>query len=181
VAELLALRAACDESAARQAGPQAGPPGRASGAKRFEMWVSLQVGLPEEAEQPPAFTGTQVFSARSAVLRRAGGYLLDFFGDSANVGCKTDGGHYRIERSWKHFEAVLDYVRDGSCALPAAYSPKSQDNRRASSEEEELREFVREAGFYRIRPLLDLATSRLLHCRYSSPRMLSLLAERGLL
>ena len=94
VAELLALRAACDESAARQAGPQAGPPGRASGAKRFEMWVSLQVGkkgrgaylafvrspqrvllqvgLPEEAEQPPAFTGTQVFSARSAVLRRAG-------------------------------------------------------------------------------------------------------------
>ncbi|EOD06811.1 hypothetical protein EMIHUDRAFT_106740 [Emiliania huxleyi CCMP1516] len=155
VAELLALRAACDESAARQAGPQAGPPGRASGAKRFEMWVSLQVGK-----------------------KGRGGYLLDFFGDSANVGCKTDGGHYRIERSWKHFEAVLDYVRDGSCALPAAYSPKSQDNRRASSEEEELREF---AGFYRIRPLLDLAISRLLRCRYSSPRMLSLLAERGLL
>ena len=53
---------------------------------------------------------------------------------------------YQVRRSWKHFERILSFLRDGACALPGAYEPRTMDNRRASSEEEELLEFVREAS-----------------------------------
>ena len=52
--------------------------------KRFEMWVSLSVGLGDCDLRPteggsgllgPAFQGAQVFSVRSAVLKRAGSYF----------------------------------------------------------------------------------------------------------
>ena len=40
-----------------------------------------------------------------------------------------------ITRSWKHFDALLDYMRDGAVALPTAYTPTTYDNRKASTEE----------------------------------------------
>ena len=87
-----------------------------------------------------------------------------------------------MPRSWKHFGAILEYLRDGSCALPAGYTPSTYDNRPASTEEEELREFVREAGFYGLTSLVQQATSRLLAVRYGgSPQMIQLLTARGLL
>ena len=46
---------------------------------------------------------------------------------------------------------------------------------------EELREFVREAGFYGIRPLVEQAMPRLLKLRYGdNKQMLALLQAKGL-
>ena len=47
--------------------------------------------------------------------------------------------------------------------------------------QEELREFVREAGFYGIRPLVEQAMPRLLKLRYGdNKQMLALLQAKGL-
>ena len=155
----------------------------APGGKRFEMWISLRVGLPEEKPSPPSFPGTQVFAVRSMALKRSGTHFRAFFSDPANVDTNRDAeGHYLVERSWKHFGTILEYMRDGSCALPSAYVPSTYDNRTASSEEDELLEFVREAGYYGISELFTRGTSRLLQLRYGqNERMLTLLGAKGLL
>lgn len=181
ISELLSIQAAC--SAPSKPAPPTPTGAAAASRRRFEMWVTLQIGLADDdPNHEPAFSGCQVFSARSGVLRRAGGLLCEYFSDEANVEAKTEDGHYRIHRSWKHFEAILDYIRDGSCSLPKAYTPSTYDNRPATTEEQELLEFVREVGFYRIGKLARDATVRLLRCRYAdSPRMLELLHTRGLM
>ena len=87
-----------------------------------------------------------------------------------------------MPRSWKHFNTILEYIRDGSCVLPTAYEANTYDNRPASSEEDELREFVREAGFYGLRDLVEQATDKLLKLRYGgNPTMLGLMKAKGLL
>ena len=53
-----------------------------------------------------------------------------------------------MPRRHKHFDAILEFIRDGNLSLPGAYQPKSLDNRPATSEEQELLEFLREAHFY---------------------------------
>jgi len=191
-------------------------PGKAAplgGGKRFEMWVSLKVGLADDAtegepsaggtrrrsvsqdkrasaSQPdaataeplPAFAGYQVFSARSATLKKGGLYFAAFFSDPTNVDTKGDDGHYLIRRSWKHFDAILEYIRDGSVALPTAYVPKTYDNRPPSTEQEELLEFLREAHFYGIKPLVDEVIPKLIQIRYgSNPKLVALLKARGVL
>ena len=145
-----------------------------------------------------------------------------------------------MPRSWKHFGAVLEFLRDGSCELPNGYAPSGQralhkrkprvhvpsltpsltpthvrahghaassprplplpsrscspsrtrrlrytpttyDNRRSTTEEAELREFVSEAGWYRIRPLVDMASRRLLSVLYGgNAPMLAALRAKGL-
>jgi hypothetical protein len=178
ISELLAIKSSCASAAARP------PPRTPNGpsARRFEMWVTLEVGPAQNTDLEPPFNSSQVFSARSGVLRRAGGFLCDYFSDEGNVDAKTDGGHYRVLRSWKHFESILDFIRDGACSLPKGYTPSTYDNRPATTEEHELLEFVREVGFYRLAPLAHDATARLLNCRYvASPTMLQLLRARGLL
>ncbi|KOO25227.1 myosin-like protein [Chrysochromulina tobinii] len=151
------------------------------GAKRFEMWVSLRVGL--GGEEVGTFAGTQVFSVRSAALKAAGTHFRAFFTDAANVDAnRDDDGHYLVRRSWKHFGAVLEYIRDGSCELPRGYTPSTYDNRPASSDEQELLEFVREAAFYGLQPLVRQASTRLLTLRYGSNEvMMAALRSKGLL
>ena len=159
---------------------------RPAPTKRFEMWVSLKVGLndDEEAEGREAgsdpFGGCAIFSARSAPLKKAGTYFKKFFSDAANVDVK-DGDHYRVRRSHKHFEALLDHIRDGAMDLPKAYTPTTYDNRPASTEAEEVTEFMREAHFYGLEELLKKAMPRLVTLTYgTNPIMLGLLKERGL-
>ena len=151
--------------------------------KRFGMLVTLKVGLPLSAKPLlPVFTGSQVFSARSATLRRAGGYFQTFFSNPWNVDKCDEDGHYVILRSWKHFDAILDYIRDGACALPTAYVPSTYDNRPATSDEQELLEFLREAHFYGLKPLVDEVMPKLLFLKYgSNPTLLKLLHEKLLL
>ena len=151
--------------------------------KRFQMLVTLKVGLPSHAKGvPPAFTGSQIFSARSATLRRAGGYFKGFFSNTANVNLCDEDGCYLVERSWKHFDAILDYIRDGSCTLPTAYVPSTYDNRPASTEEQELLEFLREAHFYGLNLLIDQVVPKLLSVKYGcNPRLLELFREEQLL
>jgi myosin heavy subunit len=151
------------------------------GTKRFEMWVSLRVGL--GGEEVGTFAGTQVFSVRSAALKAAGTHFRAFFTDAANVDAnRDDDGHYLVRRSWKHFGAVLEYIRDGSCELPRGYTPSTYDNRPASSDEQELLEFVREAAFYGLQPLVRQASTRLLTLRYGSNEvMMAALRSKGLL
>ena len=48
-----------------------------------------------------------------------------------------------VPRSWKHFDAILDFVRDGSCVLPTAYTPSTYDSRPATTEADELLDFLR--------------------------------------
>ena len=80
------------------------------------------------------FGGTQVFSVRASALKRTGSHLRDFFSDAANVDTNCDAeGHYLVRRSWKHFARILEFLRDGSCELPEAYTPTTYDNRPASS------------------------------------------------
>ena len=119
---------------------------------------------------------------------------------------KDADGHYAVHRSWKHFEAILDHIRDGATTLPRGYVPTTYDTRPASTDAEELLEFVREARadaapraptrsprlthttppraqahFYGIKPLLRAAVPALLRAKFgSNPRLLELLAERGL-
>tara|TARA_B100000795_G_scaffold47693_1_gene31353 strand:+ start:195 stop:1487 length:1293 start_codon:yes stop_codon:yes gene_type:complete len=123
------------------------------GGKKFEMWISLKVGLPEDAADHKPWDGQPtVFSARSGVLKRpsAGIYFSSFFGDGDNADERKDAeGHYVVPRRHKHFDAILEYIRDGNLALPGAYQPKSQDNRPPTSEEEELLEFLREVRWGR--------------------------------
>mmetsp|Transcript_39822 Transcript_39822/g.66038 ORF Transcript_39822/g.66038 Transcript_39822/m.66038 type:complete len:382 (+) Transcript_39822:1642-2787(+) len=158
-------------------------PHKSSGGRRFELWVSLKVGFPPEtAGVLPAFAGHQIFSARSAVLRRAGIYFKDFFSDPTNAEKRDEDGHFRVQRSWKHFDAILDYIRDGSCALPKAYVPSTYDNRPASSEEQELLEFLREAHFYGLEPLVDLVIPKVISLKYGeNPQLLQLLRKRGII
>jgi len=218
-----------------------GPPPR-NGGKRFEMWITLRVGLPEaiEAEaisragaradggqgrtrassratgtpsrlastprmtssmsaepsdgaaaaegesggsaQVTASGGTQVFSVRSMALKKAGTHFRAFFSDPANVDANRDeDGHYLVPRSTKHFGAFLEYIRDGSCELPTAYTPTTYDNRPASTECDELLEFAREAAFYGLKPLLEQASSRMLTLTYGENKaMLQLLRSKGL-
>ena len=162
-----------------------GPPGTKNGGKRFEMWISLKVGLPEgmEGSAEPTFLGSQVFAVRTMSLKRAGTHFKAFFSNAANVDVNRDAdGHYLVPRSWKHFNTILEYIRDGSCVLPTAYEANTYDNRPASSEEDELREFVREAGFYGLRDLVEQATDKLLKLRYGgNPTMLGLMKAKGLL
>jgi hypothetical protein len=146
------------------------------------MWISLKVGLPEGATPEPSFAGSQTYSVRTMSLKRAGTHFRTFFGDVDNVDEREADNSYPVHRSWKHFGAICEYLRDGSCALPGAYVPKTQDNRPASSEEAELLEFAREAAFYGLRPLLEQAVPKLLRLRYgANVRMLELLKEKGLL
>jgi len=179
-ADLAAAKASASEAPPRESMPRERK-GSAAG-RRFEMWISLSVGYPPETPGIiPAFAGKVVFSARSATLRRAGKYFGDFFSDPANVDKKDADGHYEVHRSWKHFEAILDFVRDGSCTLPTAYVPKTYDNRPPSSEEQELLEFLREAGFYGIEPLVDMVMPKLLKLKYGeNQNLLNLLKAKGL-
>ena len=113
-----------------------GPPGK-NGGKRFEMWISLRVGTPDGAAAAAAatgvtdvadaaFAGTQVFAVRSMALKRSGTYFKAFFSDVGNVDVNRDSeGHYLVPRSWKHFGTILEYMRDGSWALPTAYVPST--------------------------------------------------------
>ena len=161
------------------------PPPPAKGAKRFEMWVSLRVGIGAADGEPGggAFGGSQVFSVRAASLKGAGTFFRAFFSDQANVDANRDAdGHYLVPRSSKHFATLLEFMRDGSCELPCAYVPSTYDNRAASSEEQELREFLHEASFYGLRPLVESATTRLLTLRYGgNGAMMSALRAKGLL
>jgi len=152
--------------------------------KKFEMWVSLIVGLPEEDADHKPWDGTpQVFSARSAVLKKpsAGIYFSSFFGDGNNADERKDAkGHYIVPRRHKHFDAILDYIRDGAITLPKAYTPTTYDNRPASTEEQELLEYLREVHYYGIAELVDLVIPKLLQCRYgTNQRLMQLLRERG--
>jgi len=145
------------------------------------MWVTLRVGLPEDAPSPPAFGGSQIYSARTAALRRAGGALGTFFCDASNVDTRDDDGHYLVRRSWKHFDAILDFMRDGSCSLPGGYVPTTYDTRPPSSEDDELLEFVREVAYYGLPELLLQAMRKLLTLKYgANPQTLALLKARGL-
>eukprot|EP00965_Chrysotila_dentata_P036350 1210714-Pleurochrysis_carterae.AAC.3 len=199
ITELSAMRAYYDEAAAAGGGAKTGGLGSGMGivgtsagrgrapslanAKRFEMWISLKVGLPDDAKGViPAFAGYQVFSARSAALRGAGGYFAAFFSDASNVDLRDADGHYAVHRSWKHFDAILDYIRDGACTLPTAYVPSTYDNRPASTEESELLEFLREAHFYKLSTLVDMAMPKLLNLKYgANAQMLALLRGKRLL
>ena len=59
-----------------------------------------------------------------AVLKTSNEELKAFFSDVANVDSNRDAdGHYLVPRSWKHFGAMLEYMRDGSCELPTGYKP----------------------------------------------------------
>jgi len=241
VDELSALRKTLDEAQAALdasgVGVVAPGPPPKNGGKRFEMWISLRVGMvdPASAEggavadgeggaprlltrssmalstsrklsqaelprkyssttnindgaapldepQTTAFGGSQIFSVRSMALKKSGTFFRAFFSDPANVDRNRDAdGHYLVPRSWKHFGAILDYMRDGSCDLPQAYTPSTYDNRPASTEAEELLEFAREVSFYGIQPLLDQSTSRLVTLTYGeNATMMKLLRERGL-
>jgi len=161
----------------------AAPRAEATAGRRFELWISLKVGLPDDAPgHDPAFPGYQVFSARSAVLKRAPRYFKDYFTNADNVGNRDADGHYLVPRSWKHFDAILDQVRDGSCSLPTAYTPSTYDNRPPSSEEQELLEFLREAHFYGIEELVAKAMPRIITLKYGTNKvMLDLLRKKGLL
>ena len=152
--------------------------------RKFEMWVSLLVGLPEDDAEHKPWDGTpQVFSARSGVLKKpaAGVYFSSFFGDGANADERKDAkGHYIVPRRHKHFDAILDYIRDGAITLPDAYTPTTYDNRPASTEETELLEYLREVHYYGIAELVDLVIPKLLQCRYgANQRLMQLLRERG--
>ena len=142
IGELSAIRAKLDDEEkavtaaeeARAAAMPKGPP--AKGAKKFELWISLKVGLPDGTPSPPSFLGSQTFQVRSAALKRSGTHFRSFFGDVANVDVNRDAeGLYTVHRSWKHFGTILEWMRDGACEMPTAYVPKSYDNRKASTEE----------------------------------------------
>lgn len=152
VKEMLVILRAEDgvgEAGGVREGSLKAPNGASARLKRFEMWVTLRVGLPEGEVSPPAFQGSQVYSARTSALKRAGRYFGAFFGDPSKVEeGRDEEGHYLVHRSWKHFDAILDYIRDGSCSLPTAYVPSTYDNRPASREDEELLEFVREVRLH---------------------------------
>ena len=168
-------------AAAAASAPPPGPP--VKGAKRFEMWISLKVGLPEDAVPEASFPGHQVHAVRAMSLKRAGTYFRAFFGDVANVDSnRDDEGHYLVPRSYKHFGTILEFIRDGSCQLPGAYVPSTYDNRPASTEEQELLEFLREAHFYGIKELVDAVMPKVITCRYGqNEQLLKLLRERGVL
>ena len=94
--------------------------------------------------------------------------------------CKDEKGRYIVLRLHKHFEAILEFIRDGSLTLPTAYTPTTYDNRPASTEEQELLEFLREAHFYGISELVDLVIPKFLTLRYgTNERLMALLRERG--
>ena len=162
---------------------ESGPPGR-NGGKRFEMWISLKVGLSaEDGTDAPSAAASQVYAVRSMALKRAGTHFKAFFSDPANVDVNRDAdGHYLVLRSPKHFGAILEYIRDGSCEMPKGYQPKSQDIRKATSDADELLEFTREAAFYGLRELVEQAMPMMLKITYgSNKQMLTLLAAKGLL
>lgn len=252
--ELVEMKTKLDQDAEARAGAAArpaGPPPR--GGKRFEMWITLRVGLsvglasPEVSLQRPSapagrsirrsirrrvgvprsapsahaaynigrsmwqehHEGTeQIHSVRAATLRAAGIYFRDRFGDPANVDVDRDEeGHYLVRRPSRHFGSILEYMRDGACALPEGYVPATFDARKATTEasvnprlprprgcsphlrsshpiwqEYELRLFVREAGFYGLSELVERARGRLLALRYGgNPVMLGLMKDKGLL
>ena len=96
--------------------------------------------------------------------------------------CKDEKGRYIVLRLHKHFEAILEFIRDGSLTLPTAYTPTTYDNRPASTEEQELLEFLREAHFYGIKELVDAVMPKVIPCRYGqNEQLLKLLRERGVL
>jgi len=179
------LRADFQNRAAASKRAPAPPPPTKVAVRKFEMWISLKVGLgePEEGAETTAFSGYQVFSARSAILKKAGKYFKEFFTNTDNVDENRDAdGHYLVPRSWKHFDAILDHIRDGSLVLPKAYTPSTYDNRKASTEQEELMEFLQEAHFYGLKELVEAAMPRLLTIMYeSNPPLLGHLRARGLL
>ena len=60
--------------------------------------------------------------------------------------------------------------------------PSTYDNRPATSDEQELLEFLREAHFYGLKPLVDEVMPKLLFLKYgSNPTLLKLLHEKLLL
>ena len=92
---------------------------------------------------------------RTDVLRRHPGYFRDFFSDAANVNKKNCANQYEIDRPFKHFGAIMDYLRDGTCEFPCGYTPSTYDNRTATTDEQELIEFLREAHYCRIETLVE--------------------------
>ena len=118
------------------------------------------------------------------MLKRAsaGHYFKAFFTNTDNLDLRGDDGHFLVPRSWKHFDAILDHIRDGSCSLPTAYTPSTYDNRPPSTEEQELLEFLREAHFYGIEELVARAMPRIITLKYGTNKvMLELLRNKGLL
>ena len=94
--------------------------------------------------------------------------------------CKDEKGRYIVLRLHKHFEAILEFIRDGSLTLPTAYTPTTYDNRPASTEEQELLEFLREAHFYGIKELVDAVIPKGITCRYGqNEQLLKLRREWG--
>jgi len=157
---------------------------RAQESKKFDMMVSLKVGLPPGVAPDPCFAGSRTFSMLTMSLKRNGGtYFRRFFSDPSNVDTRDDDGHYEVHRSWKHFGAIHTFMREGACDLPGLYVPATTyDNRPASSEADELLEFAREAAFYGMRALVELAVPKLLLVRYGdNTRMLESFRARGLL
>ena len=172
-------------SPVKQGAPQR-PRAESRAGKKFEMWVSLIVGLREDDPARKPWDGLpSVWSARSGVLKKpsAGIYFSSFFSDGNNADERKDEkGHYIVPRRQKHFDAILEFIRDGSLTLPTAYTPTTYDNRPASTEEQELLEFLREAHFYGIKELVDAVMPKVITCRYGqNEQLLKLLRERGVL
>lgn len=127
----------------------------------FEKWVTLKVGV-----KGSFWLGAEheVFSLRLPVLQRAQGYIGTFFSDAANasVAERDEEGRVLVRRSFKHFQAIVDFLRDGSCEMPRGYTPSTYDSRRATTDDEEALELLREAHAYRLGPLVELVVLELM-------------------
>jgi len=105
----------------------------------------------------------QVYSLRLVHLHRAPGVIGAFFSDAANAAIaeRDEAGRVIVRRPFKHFQAIADFLRDGSCAMPVGYRPSTYDTRPATKDDDEMLELLREAHAYRLEPLVELVSQEL--------------------
>lgn len=182
VAELVALRG-CYTAGVASSQPAPSPFGLSSAegarASGFEPWVTLKVGVEGRRWLGAEY---EVYSLRLINLQRAPGVIGEFFSDAANAAAaeRDEAGRVVVRRPFKHFQAIADFLRDGSCEMPLGYRPSTYDTRPATKDDDETLELLREAHAYRLQPLVDLVSQELVHrWARSGPEMRRQLASCG--
>ncbi|CAL2033950.1 unnamed protein product [Caenorhabditis brenneri] len=89
--------------------------------------------------------GGTIFHTTKSTLTRYDGFFKTMFETDIPV-TKDDSGTFFIDRSPKHFDTILNFMRDGDIALPTC--------------EREIKEISKEAQYYLLTGLVKLCSDR---------------------